>query len=381
MTNKIAGILTLVSAVHIAFGQNTWPKPRPAPGPLREVRPLRMARILADGTMLGDWVEVPEPGATAHHCSKLLCYDSFEPDEFGEPSEGYNNICNPDDPTERFFLGEDFCGMVFADDMITCPDCAGGITHRIHLGFYLGACPGGENDREHVYIAVNTAEEFDCEGYDLDEDGTVDSVLDGIYEGVVWDLGVLGCNKSYTSAAEELQLCERGNGKGLQLPLDGVGGFKITIARDYIDTNNDGTPDLLIPSECAQPLIWGNKFDNPSHQTANWWVDRNHDELFSPDECGKLIGEGCPPVLGTMIAFFGEFGEEYGFEPLTGIGCEQPCVPCDANCDGSTDLLDVESFIDLLTDEIEPCRECAGDLNEDGSVNLADVEKFIQCLL
>lgn len=58
-----------------------------------------------------------------------------------------------------------------------------------------------------------------------------------------------------------------------------------------------------------------------------------------------------------------------------------PCDPCDANCDGSLDLTDVEPFIELLLGEGTPCGACTGDTNKDGSVDLTDVEGFLECLL
>ena len=59
------------------------------------------------------------------------------------------------------------------------------------------------------------------------------------------------------------------------------------------------------------------------------------------------------------------------------VGCE----PCDANCDGSVDLVDVESFIKLLLGGKQCAPDCSGDTNGDGSVDLTDVEGFIECLL
>ncbi len=56
------------------------------------------------------------------------------------------------------------------------------------------------------------------------------------------------------------------------------------------------------------------------------------------------------------------------------------CDACDANCDGSVDLTDVEPFIELLLGG-EPCDACTGDTNNDGSIDLKDVEGFIACLL
>ena len=57
------------------------------------------------------------------------------------------------------------------------------------------------------------------------------------------------------------------------------------------------------------------------------------------------------------------------------------CDPCDANCDGSVDLTDVEPFILLLLTGEGACDKCTGDTTGDGSVDLTDVEGFIACLL
>lgn len=381
MSMRFIGILAVGLAVSAGFGQNVLPELRPVTGPLRPVSPQRVARIRSDGTMLGDWIELGGPMASLSSCTTNLCYDSFEPDEFGEPSEGYGEICTVEDPGRRWFRGPDFCGMIVADDMITCPDCADETSHRVQFGFYLGACPNEQNGKDNVYIGIHTADKFNCDGFDLDADGTVDSALDDIYDGIVLDMGEpLACNERYYLS---LELCDTDPPLSLQLPIDGIGGFQVTIARDYIDTNGDGTLDTLIPSECAQPLIWGNKAENPSQQTSDWWVDLNHDELFSPDECMPLTARPCPPVLGTMIAFYGSKDGNVGFEPLTGEGCNNGrCDPCgDTNCDGSVDLVDVEPFIKLLLGIEKPCQECAGDINGDGSVDLTDVEPFINCLL
>lgn len=379
MSVRFIGIVAVGLAAAVGFGQNVLPELRPVTGPLRSVSAKRAARIQSDGTMLGGWIELGGATASVMECSKKLCYDSFEPDLSGKPSEGYGEICTVEDPSRRWWHGADFCGMIFADDMITCPSCADETSHRVQFGFYLGACPNGQGGKDKVYIAINTADKFDCDGFDLDSDGSVDSALDDIYDGIVWELiEPLACNEFYTVS---LELCQAEPSLSLQLPFDGVGGFQVTIARDYIDTNGDGTLDTLIPSECAQPLIWGNKEENPSQQTSDWWVDMNQDELFSTDECTPLTGRPCPPILGTMIAFYSSKEGLVGFEPLTGIGCNGQCNPCDANCDGSVDLLDVEPFIKLLLGTDEPCLQCAGDVNGDGSVDLSDVEAFISCLL
>ena len=100
---------------------------------------------------------------------------------------------------------------------------------------------------------------------------------------------------------------------------------------------------------------------------------------------GSLIGtfgpdftyDGPTPVarFEAMLDFDGIFTLTYD-----GLAAFDPCEPCDANCDGSIDLTDVEPFIGLLFGE-DPCTFCTGDVNGDGSVDLTDVEGFIECLL
>ncbi|MCH7872782.1 MAG: hypothetical protein IID33_13890 [Planctomycetes bacterium] len=56
------------------------------------------------------------------------------------------------------------------------------------------------------------------------------------------------------------------------------------------------------------------------------------------------------------------------------------CVPCDMNCDGTVDAIDIEFFIDILFNNGPRCASCTGDTNGDGMVNAADIEGFINCL-
>ncbi|MCG3125220.1 MAG: hypothetical protein CHACPFDD_00036 [Phycisphaerae bacterium] len=58
-----------------------------------------------------------------------------------------------------------------------------------------------------------------------------------------------------------------------------------------------------------------------------------------------------------------------------------PCVPCDANCDGSINGFDVDPFVGLLTGGANPCSSCAGDVNGDGSVDGFDIDGFVDALL
>ncbi|MCH7872045.1 MAG: hypothetical protein IID33_10135, partial [Planctomycetes bacterium] len=57
-----------------------------------------------------------------------------------------------------------------------------------------------------------------------------------------------------------------------------------------------------------------------------------------------------------------------------------PCDPCDMNCDGTVDAVDIEFFIDILFNNGPRCEPCTGDTNGDGMVNAEDIEGFINCL-
>ena len=57
------------------------------------------------------------------------------------------------------------------------------------------------------------------------------------------------------------------------------------------------------------------------------------------------------------------------------------CDPCDTNCDGDINALDIEPFLDLLFDpNATPCNSCTGDVNGDGNVDALDIEPFLNCL-
>lgn len=68
---------------------------------------------------------------------------------------------------------------------------------------------------------------------------------------------------------------------------------------------------------------------------------------------------------------------EGGFWPGAALSW---CDPCDTNCDGRVNSSDIEPFIDVLFDDVAPCRWCAGDANGDGTINSSDIEPFIGCL-
>ena len=120
------------------------------------------------------------------------------------------------------------------------------------------------------------------------------------------------------------------------------------------------------------PAALGQDFD------LSWWTVDGGGAMFSTGgefSLGSTIGQH---DAGAMTG--GDFEMTGGFWAVGSASGGPPCNPCDANCDGSVDLTDVEPFILLLLGG-DPCAECTGDTNNDGSVDLTDVEGFIACLL
>lgn len=63
------------------------------------------------------------------------------------------------------------------------------------------------------------------------------------------------------------------------------------------------------------------------------------------------------------------------------LPCDPPCSPCDVNCDGSINGLDVQAFVDVVIGGGIPCSACGGDANGDTLVDYGDVADFIECLM
>jgi hypothetical protein len=58
-----------------------------------------------------------------------------------------------------------------------------------------------------------------------------------------------------------------------------------------------------------------------------------------------------------------------------------PCDPCDLNCDGVHDTLDIDPFVERLINGAVGCSPCAGDGDMNGMIDGRDTQPFINCLL
>lgn len=96
-----------------------------------------------------------------------------------------------------------------------------------------------------------------------------------------------------------------------------------------------------------------------------------------PDSVPDAVGPRHAPTLAG-----------HALHPSPAMASALSCVPCDANCDGWFDPLDVDAFILVLTDprmfarEFPSCdNSCGIDLDGDGRIDRNDVEPFVACML
>ncbi len=350
----------------------------------RTVQPKRFAWTDADGRMISPWIQVDPNGGSLTGIEPLL-YDNFERDNedpFEPTDDCYGHDCALPHPSNRWFFGTSTLvnqRQYVVDDMVVAPGAEGVPASRLELAYYLGPCALGESQ---VYIGITMYDDVstDCAGFDCDGDGTPDcSAMNPIGPGLVIDFGVLECNPA--NVGYYIAEWATGPADPLPMPPDGQGGFSITIARDY-----DETSGRFTLAEAAQMMLWGNtdpKIDNPSDQEVQYWVDRDANQTHAiPDECfSAFFPNNCPYALGAMIAFYGAPGQP-GFEPCTGEFVPGDCdQPCDMDCDGAVNALDIEPFLDLLFGpKPKPCNTCTGDTNGDGMINALDIEPFLECL-
>ncbi|MCH7873294.1 MAG: hypothetical protein IID33_16485, partial [Planctomycetes bacterium] len=171
---------------------------------------------------------------------------------------------------------------------------------------------------------------------------------------------------------------------------NGIGDQEITIAGGqvtvgYSDIRNGLDGVLIIGGN----LVWnaGNISTDPEFvdpQQSDYHLDdcslaiNAGDPLYAPAPTETDL-DGEPRLLGIAI----DVGvDEVPHVDVNGNGipdgCE--CDPCDMNCDGDVNALDIEPFLDLLFAGGEPCAPCTGDVNGDGAIDALDIEPFLNCL-
>ena len=110
----------------------------------------------------------------------------------------------------------------------------------------------------------------------------------------------------------------------------------------------------------------------------SWYTIDGGGEMFSNGGDFELSGTIGQPDAGAMVG--GDLELVGGFWAISGTN-SPPCDPCDMNCDGDVNALDIEPFLELLFGPNPmPCDTCTGDVNGDGSIDALDIEPFLECL-
>lgn len=158
-----------------------------------------------------------------------------------------------------------------------------------------------------------------------------------------------------------------GNGVELETPTDGTFGLQMLMYKDQQKREiHPGAGAVLWMAKSEWPDAMG-------RQHANGFSDHvNPNGKLEADDCYSGVRLECgEDALSPVIILLGG---------ATSGNCGA-MDPCDTNCDGSVDLIDVEPFIALLLGGGEQCVPgCSGDTNRDGSIDLSDVASFIACL-
>lgn len=195
----------------------------------------------------------------------------------------------------------------------------------------------------------------------------------------------------------ELYICDRGGEVFKIIPVDpqgpdcnanGRNDACDILAGSSTDCNGDGVPDDcqtgLTPEITDQPdgglVCAGSGFAltvaaaGAAPLAYQWRKD------------GVDIGGATLPTLTIPAAATSDRG---GYTVVVSNGCGSVVSdeallsvfdPCDDNCDGTVNGLDIENFVALLAGAGQACSPCAADANADGSVNGADIDGFIACL-
>ncbi len=148
----------------------------------------------------------------------------------------------------------------------------------------------------------------------------------------------------------------------------------------------DPTDDTLWVSQFSSTTIKNytmaggeiRRFDAGHEQNMALALDHADGTLWLHDRTARGTYEQWTKE-GVRLTRFGIRGME-GENALAGEFAFVPCDPCDMNCDGQVNALDIEDFLDLLFAAGVPCNGCTGDVNRDGRIDAGDIEPFLICL-
>lgn len=254
-----------------------------------KVNPVRYAKMDEHGQVVDQWYDYPEVLPT-EDCGAFLCFDEYEEDSATDlPSDGFYGLnCNKG--SARYRASDSTRRVVTIDDITKMAGglnggCSGVEFGRVQLAFWWQVTGSGSSER--CVIQVSTLETWE---------GSGNCTSAGFVDSVAFDLGVL--NSSATTGAYyfiDVPLCLLTGNPTLLSPADGVGAYKIVLAKD----------ENLTLATMAQPMIWGTgKPLNQTSQMRRTHYDNNNNGAVDSGECVGQSQTDCPTPLGTMVAFW-----------------------------------------------------------------------------
>lgn len=246
-----------------------------------QIAPLRIAKIDEFGNVIGDWVELGEPGVS-EDCGAYLCYDAFESDtRTGLPSDGfYGQNCGQGGA--RYYINADNQDRVFIEDFVMQGGCNGIEIGRVEHAWWWKA--GGSGTSERCVIFLNTLEDWENAG---------NCTHSGVLDGVAIDFGVVPSSFDVGYVFTDLSLCLAGI--TLTGPADGSGSYRIAYAKDEFGTL----------ATAAQPMLWGDsKLLNEGGSTRRHFSDLDNDNVIDSGECKSYNFGLCLDPLGAATSFW-----------------------------------------------------------------------------
>lgn len=263
--------------------------------PVRHATPLRYARVNANGTLAEPWrpyVQTDWPGGLW-----FVAFDCFEADPAspdGTPYDGgYGvNYNGAGLGANRWYFGPGYKNAFAINDMVSASGYALGTATRTSFSWYWEGTTG-----EPCIVIIGTYENFGATPAGV----APSTAADGFLDGYAFDFGTTLAPGGYFAGVNLT------GANVFRLPLDGSGGYTITIA-------NAVSPSLTLAS-LAQPFLWFTKPNNPSFQGPIQWDDDNPADLVHMTEppgnsttrewydyTGLITS--VPVPAGAMVAFY-----------------------------------------------------------------------------
>ena len=331
-----AGLCAGVASVATGQVQKTGELQQATAG--QQIDPLQIAKAgIRDGKIVfqSDWIDY---NGAASRGTMVQIFDCFgDADADGAPDGG--DLCGLSQPGSRWFFGTGYCNMFTTNDMTVDPDTVlEDGAYRADFAWWWTA--SGSFTSENCIIAIFTQDSAPCDADSFD------------YSGWLLSYGTLAHGGYYYSNVTL-------SSGTWPLPTGGSGSYWIMYLQDVT------TSGAWVLATCAQTMLWATP-DNHGHYAGGstqgplqFDDDTVFDGSHTSSECYSYsYSTLCPSILGAMLQFWGNTGDECGF------------ADCDGN--GSVNTQDFLCYLGLWSS-----GDSAADCDGHGSINTQDFLSYL----